>query len=183
MDPKDRRKFENILREPLTRHRLFLNAKLRAAQDPENPQPFTLDNLRDFMANIPSTGPMASAAPTQASSTRRTWRSADWTTNADTIIHEAAHQTAFNTGVHTRCGDSPRWLVEGLGTMFEARKVRAQRRHDIGQPIAEVLVGLAGQQASATVVASKIWRYGKHPLLCAQLRKTIVQSRAHLVRT
>ena len=55
MDPKDRRKIENILREPLTRHRLFLNAKLRAAQNPENPQPFTADNLRDFMANIPST--------------------------------------------------------------------------------------------------------------------------------
>src|SRR5688572_6704945 len=44
----------------------------------------------------------------------------DWTTNADTIIHEAAHQSAFNTGVHTRFGDSPRWVVEGLGTMFEA---------------------------------------------------------------
>lgn len=53
-DPKDRRKIENILREPLTRHRLFLNAKLRAAQNPENPQPFTVDDLRDFMAKIPS---------------------------------------------------------------------------------------------------------------------------------
>lgn len=53
-DPKDRRKFENILREPLTRHRLLLNAKLRAAQNPENAQPFTLDNLRDFMANLPN---------------------------------------------------------------------------------------------------------------------------------
>jgi hypothetical protein len=53
-DPKDRRKIENIIREPLTRHRLFLNAKLRAAQDAENPQPFTLDELRDYMAKIPS---------------------------------------------------------------------------------------------------------------------------------
>jgi hypothetical protein len=47
----------------------------------------------------------------------------DWTTNADTIIHEAAHQTAFNTGVHGRFVHPPRWVVEGLGTMFEARGV------------------------------------------------------------
>src|SRR4029078_9372448 len=54
---------------------------------------------------------------------------ADWTTNADTIIHEAAHQTAFNTGVHQRFGQSPRWLVEGLGTLFEARGVWRSRTY------------------------------------------------------
>ncbi len=53
----------------------------------------------------------------------------DWTTNSDTIIHEAAHQTAFNTGVHLRFGPSPRWLVEGLGTMFEARGVWQSRTY------------------------------------------------------
>jgi hypothetical protein len=53
----------------------------------------------------------------------------DWATNAETIIHEAAHQTAFNTGVHTRFGDSPRWLVEGLGTLFEARGVWQSRTY------------------------------------------------------
>jgi hypothetical protein len=53
----------------------------------------------------------------------------DWTTNADTIIHEAAHQSAFNTGVHTRFGDSPRWVCEGLGTMFEARGVWQSRTY------------------------------------------------------
>jgi uncharacterized protein DUF1570 len=51
----------------------------------------------------------------------------DWTTNADTIIHEAAHQTAFNLGVHSRFGANPRWIVEGLGTMFEARGVWQSR--------------------------------------------------------
>ena len=45
---------------------------------------------------------------------------AAWEQNAETIIHEATHQTAFNTGVHKRFAQSPRWLVEGLGTMFEA---------------------------------------------------------------
>jgi len=55
-----------------------------------------------------------------ASVSNRGW---DWTTNANTIIHEAAHQTAFNTRVHSRFAHSPRWLVEGLATMFEARGV------------------------------------------------------------
>jgi hypothetical protein len=61
-----------------------------------------------------------------ASTSNRGW---DWTTNADTIIHEAAHQSAFNTGVHTRFGDSPQWVVEGLGTMFEARGVWQSRTY------------------------------------------------------
>jgi hypothetical protein len=47
----------------------------------------------------------------------------DWSVNAETIIHEAAHQTAFNTGVHNRFAQPSRWIVEGLGTMFEARGV------------------------------------------------------------
>jgi hypothetical protein len=45
----------------------------------------------------------------------RTWRQ-----NEATIIHEATHQVAFNTGVHNRFGSTPMWLAEGLGTMFEA---------------------------------------------------------------
>src|SRR5262249_48305348 len=42
---------------------------------------------------------------------------ADWSQNASTIIHEATHQMAFNTGVHQRYADAPRWLCEGLATM------------------------------------------------------------------
>jgi hypothetical protein len=53
----------------------------------------------------------------------------DWHQNADTIIHEATHQTAFNTGVHTRFGETPRWLAEGLGTMFEAKGVWDSTHH------------------------------------------------------
>jgi hypothetical protein len=47
----------------------------------------------------------------------------DWSVNAETIIHEATHQTAFNVGVHRRFAEQPRWLVEGLAMMFEARGV------------------------------------------------------------
>jgi hypothetical protein len=49
--------------------------------------------------------------------------STDWSQNADTIIHEATHQTASNTGIHRRFSGTPRWLAEGLATMFEARGV------------------------------------------------------------
>ncbi|MBS0205493.1 MAG: DUF1570 domain-containing protein [Planctomycetes bacterium] len=42
----------------------------------------------------------------------------------DTVIHEATHQVAFNTGVHSRIGQSPLWLVEGLATLFEAEGIR-----------------------------------------------------------
>lgn len=48
---------------------------------------------------------------------------ADWASTADTIIHEATHQAAFNTGVHTRFAEQPRWLVEGLAMMFESSGV------------------------------------------------------------
>ncbi len=43
--------------------------------------------------------------------------------NFETIVHEIAHQSAFNCGIHSRFGDTPRWVAEGLGTMFEAKGV------------------------------------------------------------
>lgn len=42
----------------------------------------------------------------------------------DTMIHEATHQAAFNAGLHSRVGPSPRWVVEGLATVFEAPGIR-----------------------------------------------------------
>jgi Protein of unknown function (DUF1570) len=53
----------------------------------------------------------------------------DWGTNADTIIHEATHQMAFNAGMHNRFGETPQWVCEGLATMFEARGVWNGRVH------------------------------------------------------
>jgi hypothetical protein len=51
----------------------------------------------------------------------------EWQVNAETILHEAAHQAAYNTGIHSRFAETPRWLVEGMGTMFEAPGVWDQR--------------------------------------------------------
>lgn len=40
--------------------------------------------------------------------------------NSLTVIHEATHQSAYNTGVHDRFQPLPRWVSEGLAAMFEA---------------------------------------------------------------
>ncbi|MDA7979979.1 MAG: DUF1570 domain-containing protein [Pirellulales bacterium] len=53
-----------------------------------------------------------------------------WQESATTIIHEATHQTAFNTGIHKRLFASPHWIVEGLGTLFEAEGVW-NARHNV----------------------------------------------------
>ncbi len=55
--------------------------------------------------------------------------SSDWSSNAETLIHEATHQSAFNCGIHDRFSPPPRWLAEGLGTMFEAKGVWNSRRY------------------------------------------------------
>lgn len=52
-----------------------------------------------------------------------------WYLNAETIIHEAAHQTAFNIGIHPRVATTPTWIVEGIGTMFEAPGVWDAQHH------------------------------------------------------
>ncbi len=53
----------------------------------------------------------------------------DWHQTASVIIHEATHQTAFNTGVHSRYAPPPIWVAEGLATMFEAPGVYDSRHH------------------------------------------------------
>ena len=53
-------------------------------------------------------------------------RTRDDDTN-DTVIHEATHQVAFNTGVHSRIGQSPQWVVEGLATLFESEGIRTKQ--------------------------------------------------------
>ena len=55
--------------------------------------------------------------------------SENWQQNASAIIHEVTHQTAFNTGVHSRYTPPPLWVVEGLATMFEAPGVYDSRHH------------------------------------------------------
>jgi hypothetical protein len=55
--------------------------------------------------------------------------SANWQENASVVIHEATHQTAFNTGVHSRYCPPPIWLAEGLATLFEAPGIYDAHRY------------------------------------------------------
>ena len=53
----------------------------------------------------------------------------DWSENARTIIHEATHQAAYNVGIHTRFTTTPRWLSEGLATLFESSGAWSSNPH------------------------------------------------------
>lgn len=52
---------------------------------------------------------------------------ADWRLSASTIVHEATHQIAFNTGIHSRWSPPPLWVIEGLATLFEAPGVHGEK--------------------------------------------------------
>lgn len=52
-----------------------------------------------------------------------------WHKTERIILHEATHQVAFNTGVHNRYAPPPKWVVEGLATMFEAAGVHDSRSY------------------------------------------------------
>ena len=56
-------------------------------------------------------------------------QSAAWQKNASVLIHEATHQTAFNTGIHSRYTPPPLWVAEGLATLFEAPGVYGARNY------------------------------------------------------
>lgn len=45
-----------------------------------------------------------------------------------TILHEATHQVAYNVGIHSRIGATPKWVVEGLATAFEREAMRTNDR-------------------------------------------------------
>jgi Protein of unknown function (DUF1570) len=54
---------------------------------------------------------------TTASEIKR--RAAAASFNMATVVHEATHQIAFNSGMHTRLADNPLWLTEGMAMYFE----------------------------------------------------------------
>ena len=44
-----------------------------------------------------------------------------------TIIHEATHQLAYNSGIHQRLADIPLWLSEGFAMYFETPDLKSKR--------------------------------------------------------
>ena len=43
-----------------------------------------------------------------------------------TVVHEAAHQIAYNCGLNQRLADNPLWLVEGMAVFFETPDLRSR---------------------------------------------------------
>ena len=43
-----------------------------------------------------------------------------------TLVHEATHQMAFNSGMHRRLAPVPLWVCEGVATYFETPNLRSQ---------------------------------------------------------
>ncbi len=60
--------------------------------------------------------------------------------NISTIMHEAAHQMSFNTGLLNQSGDVPVWVAEGIATYCEATKQGVWL--GIGEPNPERLTAL-----------------------------------------
>ena len=44
-----------------------------------------------------------------------------------TLVHEATHQMAFNSGMHRRLAAVPLWVSEGVATYFETPDLRSQK--------------------------------------------------------
>ncbi len=70
---------------------------------------------RCALYNIDAPAISARSAPSDAT--------VNWSETQATIIHEAVHQLAYNTGLHERLSIDPLWFVEGLASMFEQPKV------------------------------------------------------------
>jgi hypothetical protein len=47
------------------------------------------------------------------------------TASIATVVHEATHQLAFNSGLQTRYADNPMWITEGLAMFFETPDLKS----------------------------------------------------------
>ena len=64
-------------------------------------------------------------------------RSPEAALNVATVVHEATHQAAYNTGMHARLADIPLWVSEGVAVFFETPDVenpRGWRKVDVVNP-------------------------------------------------
>ena len=83
----------------------------------------------------------------------------DWSETERTIVHEAVHQLAYNTGIHERLADNPQWVVEGLATMFEEPAVfdsRAASKSVAGRVNQQQLVTLRRVLADPAALESQL---------------------------
>jgi hypothetical protein len=94
--------------------------------------------FRDYLANSPGTSGMIRVSGIYSVDTNRIamfnaagkeakkYGNSRWI-NLSTVIHEATHQIAFNSGCHRRYADNPVWLAEGLAMYFETPDVQGNK--------------------------------------------------------
>jgi hypothetical protein len=95
-----------------------------ASAEPAAPPSFDFDSAENPFAQHALVAGEADLFPSSAN--LHPWDSVEASLK-DTLIHEATHQAAYNTGLHSRVGPSPLWMVEGLATVLEAPGVRNSR--------------------------------------------------------
>lgn len=76
--------------------------------------------------------------PSYSSGSNQVVADTNWSETEATIVHEAVHQLAYNTGIHERLSMDPLWFVEGLACMFEQSGVydAAQQQGTLSSRIA-----------------------------------------------
>lgn len=66
--------------------------------------------------------------------------------NVATVVHEATHQIAFNSGMHVRYADNPLWLVEGMAMYFETPDLTSRTGWKTAGAVNDLRLGQFRQQ-------------------------------------
>lgn len=78
---------------------------------------------------------LALESPTTDQATLATMLNSMVGETADTIVHETTHQVGYNIGIHSRIGETPTWVIEGLATVLEAPGIRVRGSSDAADKI------------------------------------------------
>ena len=89
------------------------------------------------------------------------------------LRHEAAHQSAFNSNIHSRLNATPKWITEGLGMLFEPPAMADGRPSTLAQRLnADAMSQLAVRYGdSQNSLAADIRRLVAHDAMFDQSRE------------
>lgn len=77
-----------------------------------------------------------------------TYEGSDASQTLAVLRHEASHQSAFNSNVHSRLNMTPKWISEGLGMMFEPPAMAVGRPSTLTQRMHQDAILLLKQRYS-----------------------------------
>jgi len=88
---------------------------------------YSIETNRVSTFDLTGVGGSGNARATKASEINRILSAPDALRTVATIIHEATHQLAHNSGMHERWGDIPLWVREGIAMYFETPDLGVSR--------------------------------------------------------